>query len=172
MFMCHFNDRTQIRTDPIVGRIVYKNCGCIRILTDRPFHLRNLHSEWYPQFCIHFRIYIHRNRTAQYQCIDHAFMYISRQNDLVTCLAAGKHHSLHGRSCSANHKKGMIRTKCFRCQFFCFLDHRNRMTEVIQRLHGIDIQADTFFSQKIRKFRISSSAFMSRYIKRHNSSSF
>ena len=34
----------------------------------------------------------------------------------------------------------MFRAKCLRGKLLRFLDHRNRMTEIVKGLHGIDIQ--------------------------------
>ena len=48
-------------------------------------------------------------------------------------------------------------------------DHRNRVAEIVQRLHRINIQPHTFLSQQLCKLRISSSSFMSRHIKGNDS---
>ena len=165
-------DSPQIRTDSIIGRVIYKNCHRIRILIHSLLHLTDFHAKGNAQLRIHLRVYINRNCTAQYQGIDGTFMYISRQNDLIPCLTAGKHHSLNGGSGSANHKKCMFRAKCLRGKLLRFLDHRNRMTEIVKGLHGIDIQTHTFFSQQLYQLRISPSSLMSRHIKRHHSSFF
>ena len=96
-------------------------------------------------------------------------MYISRQDDLVPGLTDRKDHILHCRCRSSYHEKCMRCTKSICCKFFCFPDHWDRMAEIIQWFHWIDIQTYTFFSQKLCKFRISSSSFMSGHIKRNDS---
>ena len=57
------------------------------------------------------------------------------------------------------------------CQFFCFPYYRYRMAEIVQWFHTIDIDAYTFLSEKFCQLRISSSPFMTRDIKWHNSHS-
>ena len=49
-------DRTDIRTDTVISRIVHKHCNCIRILFDCLLHTRHFHSKRNSEFWIHFRI--------------------------------------------------------------------------------------------------------------------
>lgn len=50
-------------------------------------------------------------------------------------------------------------------QFFCVAYDGNGMTEIVQRLHGIDVHAYTLFAEQPCEFRIAASAFMTRDIK-------
>ena len=59
--------------------------------------------------------------------------------------------------------------KSFRSQLLCLSDDRNRMAQIIQWFHTIDIHTDTLLSQKSCQFRIASPSFMSRHIKRYHS---
>ena len=61
----------------------------------------------------------------------------------------------------------MIRMKCFRCQFFCFLDHRNRMTEVIQRLHAVHVHAHALLAQKGGQLRVAADFLFRVYVPVH-----
>ena len=76
--------------------------------------------------------------------------------------------TLHGTGRSADHQKGMGGPKGLCCQFFRLADDRNRMTQIIQRFHTVDIDADALFPEESRQFRISPASLMSRYIKRDN----
>jgi len=96
-------------------------------------------------------------------------MYISRQNDLIPCLADRQDHALHCRCGSSYHKECMRCAKSICCKLLRFSDHRNRVAEIVQRLHRINIQPHTFLSQQLCKLRISSSSFMSRHIKGNDS---
>ena len=78
---------TQVRTDSIIGGIIHKHSYGIGMFLHRLFHLAGLHSQRNPQRPIDLRIHIHRNRPAEYQGIDHTFMYISGQDDLVSRFA-------------------------------------------------------------------------------------
>ena len=69
----------------------------------------------------------------------------------------------------------MCCSKSICCQLFCFPYYGYRMTEVIQRLHAVDIHPYTFLSKELCQLRITSSALMSWYIKwyyPHSSESF
>ena len=162
-------DSPQIRTDSIIGRVIYKNCHRIRILIHSLLHLTDFHAKGNAQLRIHLRVYINRYRSTQYQGIDHTLVYISWQNDLIPCLADRQDHALHCRCGSSYHKECMRCAKSICCKLLRFSDHRNRVAEIVQRLHRINIQPHTFLSQQLCKLRISSSSFMSRHIKGNDS---
>ena len=137
-------DSPQIRTDSIIGRVIYKNCHRIRILIHSLLHLTDFHAKGNAQLRIHLRVYINRNCTAQYQGIDGTFMYISRQNDLIPCLADRQDHALHCRCGSSYHKECMRCAKSICCKLLRFSDHRNRMAEIVQWLLPATVQAPDF----------------------------
>ena len=62
----------------------------------------------------------------------------------------------------------MSRAECLCRQLLRLSDHRDRVAEIVQRLHGIHVDPHTFFSQKFHQFRISFSVLMSRNIKGHD----
>ena len=64
-----------------------QNRYSIWIFFNRFFHLMNVHFKESSQISVYFRIYINRNCPVKYQGIDGTFMYISRQNDLISCFA-------------------------------------------------------------------------------------
>ena len=145
MRMCKLYDRTDIRTDTVISRIVHKHCNCIRVLFDRLLHTRHFHSKRNSEFWIHFRIHINRNCSAKHQCIDGTFMYISRKDNFIPSLTDRQNHALHRRSSSSHHQKCMFCMKCICCKFLRISYNRYRMTEVIEWLHGIHIDPYTFF---------------------------
>ena len=112
MCMCHLYNRTKIRTNSIVCRIIDKDSYCLWMFKNRLFYLAYLHTKRDSQTIIHLRIYIYWNCTAKHKCIYYTLMNISRQNDFISCLADRKHHTLNRGRCSSNHKKCMIGTKC------------------------------------------------------------
>lgn len=67
--MRHFYDGPQIAADSIIGRIVDQYRYRLRMLCDCLCHLLSLHSQRNSQPLVHLRIYIDRNRSAQYQGI-------------------------------------------------------------------------------------------------------
>ena len=57
------NDRTQIRANTVIGRIIYQNRFSVRIFPDSLFYLGKLHTQGNSQFTIYLRIDIYRNCT-------------------------------------------------------------------------------------------------------------
>ena len=147
MLVRQFYDGSQIRTDPVIGGIVHKYRRCIRMLQNGLFHLGQFHTESDTDVIIHLRIDIYRLRSAQYQCIDHTAVNITRQDDLIPRFAGREHHALYRRSGTAHHKICVVRAKCICRQLLRLIDHGNRMAQIVQRFHGIDIQTDTLFPQ-------------------------
>ena len=138
------------------------------MLFNRTAYVLQLHPQRNPQQLVYFRVNIYRNGSAKHQRIDHAFMYISGQYNLIPRFARGENHALHRGGRSAHHQKGMCRAKRIRRQFLRLLDYRNRMAEIIQRFHGIHIDSDAFFPQQFHQLRIPSASFMARHVKRYD----
>ena len=74
-------------------------------------------------------------------------MDVAREDDFIPCLTGRQNHGLDRRGCSPYHKKGIAGAKGLCRQFFCVSDDGNRMAQIIQWFHGIDIDADTLFAQ-------------------------
>ena len=98
-------------------------------------------------------------------------MNITGQYNFISTLAGRQYHCLYRACCTSYHQKCMCCSKSICCQFFRFPYYRYRMTEVVQWFHAVDIHPYTFLSQKFCQFRIASSSFMTRNIKRYNSHS-
>ncbi len=116
---------------------------------------------------VHVWIDIHRDCTAENHAVYHAPVHIARKYDLVSPFADGKHHALHRRGRTANHKIRMCRPECLRGKVLCLLNDRDWMAEIVQHFHRIYIDQETLFPQKMGEIRIPLSMFMSRHIKRH-----
>ena len=105
-----------------------------------------LDAQRYAEPFIGFGIYIHRNCAAEDQCVDDATVHISRKYDFISPLECGQHHSLYSRGRTVDHKKRMSRAECIRSQLFSLQDDGRRVTEVVERLHGIDVDRYAFFA--------------------------
>ncbi|MPM21768.1 hypothetical protein SDC9_68213 [bioreactor metagenome] len=58
--------------------------------------------------------------------------------------------------------------KRVRRELFRFADNGNRMAEIIERLHGVDVDADALFAQQLNKLRIAAPALMPRHVERYD----
>lgn len=117
-----------------------------------------------PRALIHFRIDIHRNRAAQNQRVDDAFMDIAGQDDLIPALAGGKRHTLDRAGGNAHHKKSVDRAEGVRRQFFRLMDHRYRVTKIVQGLHTVYIHSHALLTQEGGRIWISPTSLVSRHV--------
>ena len=168
VLMCNPDDGAQVGADAVVGRIVDQNRFGIRMQRNRPLHVRNAHTERNAQPLITGGINVNRNRTAQHHGSHDTAVHIARQDNFLAPLDRGQHHGLHCRGSSAHHEKGVRRAECLRRQLFRIPDDGHRMAQIVQRLHGIDIHAHAFFSQKSGQLGIAAPALVSGHIERNN----
>ena len=123
------------------------------------------HAQGDAQPLVHIGIDIHRHRAAEDQRIDDALVDVPGQNDLVAPLAGGQHHALHGTGGAAHHQKGVGRAEGVGGQLLRFPNHGNRMAEIVQRLHAVDVHAHALLSQKSGQLRIAAAPLMTRHVK-------
>ena len=125
--MGHLNDRPDIRTDPVIRRIVDEHRHRVRVILNGLLYLFHFHSQRDPQLLVHLRIYVNRNRAAKHHGVDHALMDVPGQDDLVSGLADREDHALDRRSGSAHHQIRRRRSKGVRGQLLRLPDHGDGM---------------------------------------------
>ena len=167
--MCQLTDSLDIRTDSIVGRIIDQNSNSTRVCKYRLLNLLLGDTEHYTYSGIYLGIYIHRNCAAEYHHIDYTLMDVSRHDNLIARLAHGQHHVLNRRCSPSDHEKGMLSAERIGCKLLSLLNHRHRMTQIVKRLHGVDIYPDASLPQQVNQLRITPSSLMPRNIERNNS---
>ena len=86
------------------------------------------------------RIDIDRDRTTEDHGVDDASVDITGNDDLFATGGNGKYHRLHGRGRSADHKECSSCTESFCREFLGFLNNGDRVAEIVQRFHGIDVE--------------------------------
>ena len=161
-------DGAQVGTDTVIGRVIDQNRLRIRVCFDGFFHFGNLHAKGDSKSGVTFRIYINWNGAAQHHCSHYTAVYVAGKNDLIAAFCYRENHSLHRGGGSSNHQKSVSSAEGFSGQLFGFPDNRNRMTEVIQRFHGVYVHADAFFAEQRDKFRVSASPLMTGNIEGNN----
>ena len=146
--MGHSDNGPQVAANTVIGRIVYQHSHGVGMFGNGFGNLIPPHSQGDAQALIHLRIDIHRNRAAQNQCVDDAFMDVARQDDFIPTLAGGQYHTLYGAGGSAHHEKSLGRAKGVRRQFFRLPDHRYRVAEIVQGLHAVYIHPHALLTQE------------------------
>lgn len=103
---------------------------------------------------IYLRVYIHWNGAAQHQSVDDAAVDVTGHDDLVPALAHRQHHGLYGTGGASYHQESVSRPKGIGSQLLRLPDYGNGMTQVVQGLHAVYINADALFPQKFRQLRV------------------
>ena len=162
------NDGLQIGADAVVGGIVHEHSLGVRMGFDGGAHILHLHPQRNAQTLIHLRIDVDRLRIHQHQRIDDTAVHVARQNDLVARRHHRKNHRLHRRRGAANHQKSRLGFKSVGGKHFSLADHTDRMAEVVQTFHRIDIDGNAGLAQKSRELLVALAALVTRHIKRHD----
>ena len=154
----HLRDGLQIGADAVVGGVVHQDGDGVRMLADGPLHLLAPHAQGDAEPVVHLGVDVDRHRAAEDQGVDDRAVDVAGQDDLIAALAGGKHHRLHGRGRAADHQKGVGRAEGVGSQVLGVPDHGDRVAEVVQRLHGVDVDRDAFFSEEGGHLRIAPAA--------------
>ena len=162
----YLGDSAQVGADAVVGGIIHQHRFCVRVGEDSGFYLLRGHSEGYAEVVVHPGVDIHRYRTADYQCIYGASVDVSGQDYLLPCLAHRHHHSLNRSGGAVYNKNGVLRPECVGGDLLSLFYHRNRVTEIIKRLHGIHVVLQAAFAEEFVEQPVPSATLMPGYVKR------
>ena len=138
--MRELHNAAKVRADTVICRVVDEDCFCIGIIEDRFFHVGKLHAESNAQLLMGARIDIDRDRAAEDHGVDDASVDITGNDDLFATGGNGKYHRLHGRGRAADHKECSSCAESFCREFLGFLNDGDRVAEIVQRFHGIDVE--------------------------------
>ena len=166
--MRQLHDAAQIGTDAVVGGVVHQHGLGVRIFPDGLFHRENTHAQRDTQSVVAFRVHIHRNGAAQHHGAHHAAVHVAGQDDLFAPLCHRQNHALHRAGGAAHHQKGVSRPKGLRGQNLRVPDYRDRVAQIVQRLHGVHVHAHTLLAQQIHQLRVSSPALVPGHVKGHH----
>ena len=103
MLVSYLRKLREIGTYSVICRIIDKNSLGIRIVFDGFLKRINLHTESNPDNRMDLELNVNRQCSAKDQCIDHALVNVSGNNDLVSRFAYGKNHCLNGTGGSSYH---------------------------------------------------------------------
>ena len=160
------DQRAQVRADAVISGVVDENGDRVWVCLNGRAHIGSFHAERDAELPVHFRVDINRLGPAQHQRIDRALVDVARQNDLVPRFARGQDHALHAAGRAAHHQKRLRRAESVCGKVLGVFDDRDRVAEIVQRFHGVDVEADAFFAQKLYEFRVAAAALVARHIER------
>ena len=168
VFVRQLDQAAQVGADAVIGGVIDKDRYRIGVCLDGRADVGHFHPQRDAQIPVYFGVDVDRHRSAQHQRVDGALVDVAGQDDLVPRLACGQHHALDAAGGPAHHQKGVGGPEGVGGQFLRFLDDRNRMAQIVQRLHGIDVDADAAFPQQFHKLGVAAAALVARHIKRHH----
>ena len=166
--MRHPHNGAQIAADAVVGGVINQHRHGVGVLGNGLGHLLTLHAQTDAEAVVHLRVDVDRHRAAEHQRVQHAAVDIAWQDDFIPALAGRQHHALHRARCAAHHQKGVCRAKRIGGQLLGFADDRNRVAEIVQRLHAVDIHTNALLAQKRGQLRIAAPALVPRHVKGNN----
>ena len=95
-------------------------------------------------------------------------MDVAGDDDLVARLAHRENHALHGRSRAADHEEGVLRAEGVGRQILGLADDGDGMAEVVEGLHGIEVQTDAPVPEQGGEFGIAPAALVAGYVEGHD----
>ena len=127
---------------------------------DRLFHVLDRHPQRDAEPLVRARVDIDRDCPADDQRVDGAPVDVAGHDDLVPRLADAHHHRLDAGAGAPDHQKGVGRPEGVGQKLFRLPDNRNRVAEVVQRLHRVHIRADAVRPEEIPERFIAPAALM------------
>ena len=92
-------------------------------------------------------------------------MDVPGQDDFLPPLGHGENHGLHRGGGAAHHQKGVGRAKGLGGQLLGLPDDGDRVAEVVQGLHGVDVHGDALFPQQLGQLRVAPAPLMAGAVK-------
>ncbi len=144
----------EIGADAVVGGVVYQDGHGAGVLGNGLFYIFPPHAQGDAKAAVDLRIDVDRDSAAEDEGVDNAAVNVPGQDYFIASLAGGENHGLNGAGGAAYHQKGIGCSKGLGRQLFCLPDNGNRMTEVVQGLHAVHVNADTALPQKVPELRV------------------
>ena len=156
----------EVGADAVVGGVVDQDGLGVGILQDGLFHFGKLHPQRDAQTLVAFGVDIDRHRAAQHHRAHHAAVDVAGQDDFLPALCHRQHHRLHSGGGAAHHQKGVRRTEGVGGQLLGFPDDRDRVAQIVQRLHRVDVHAHALFAQQRHQLGVAAAALVAGDVKR------
>ena len=159
------HDLDEVGADAVVGGVVDENRLSIGMLRNRLLNVRDLHAERDAEAFIAAWVHVNRDGTVHDERVDGAPVDVARQDDLLAAPARGPDHGLHRRGGAVHHEERVVRAERLRRELLRILDHRNRMSKVVEGLHGIDVERHAELAEIVGELRVHPATLMPRNVK-------
>ena len=158
MAVCDLGDFPQVGAYPVVGRVVHKHRLCVRVGDYRRLDLRRGHSQRYAEVAVDPGIDVNRHRAAHNKRVYRAAVNIPRQDYPVPRLTDRHHHRLYCARRAIYDEYGIFRAESVRRVFLRFLYYGDRVAQVVEGLHGVDVVLHADLAEEIPQRLVSPAA--------------
>ena len=160
------DDLLEVRADTVIGRVVDQDRFGGGVLLDRVLHVRNRHTQRDTQPVVHLRIDVNRDRAGEHERVYDRTVHVAGQDDLIPAFDDRQHHRLYARGRAADHEEGVRRAESLGGELLRLADDADRVAQVVQRLHGVDVHGHALFAEEFGQFGVAAPALVSGDIKR------
>ena len=159
------HDLDEVRADAVVGRVVDEDRLGVRMRGDRLLHVLDAHAERDAEALVRARVDVDGDRAADDERVDGAAVHVARQDDLVAGAAAGHDHRLYGGGGAVHHEERVVRAERLGGELLGLLDDGNRVAQVVQGLHGVDIHGHGPCAKIFSELRVPAAALVGGNVK-------
>ena len=139
-------DGAEIRTDAVIGGVVYEDRLRVGGAFDGAFELLQAHAEGDAEAGVRFGIDVDGDGAAQHERAHHAAVHVAGEDDLFSRLHDGHDHALHGGGGAAHHQEGAFRPEGVGGELLRVAYDGDGVAEVVERLHGVHVHAHALFA--------------------------
>ena len=144
VFVGHLGNGLDIRADAVIGGVVHQHRLGVGVLFDGRLHVLPAHPRGIPSRSsqagsTYTGTAPHSTMAPMTLRVD-----VPGQDDLLPPLGHGQNHGLHRRGGAPHHQKGVGGPKGLGGQLLGLPDDGNRVAQVVQGLHGVDVHPTHF----------------------------
>ena len=152
------HDLHEVRADAVVGGVVHEHSLRGGMFRDRLRHVLDAHPERDAEALVRAGVHVHGNRAAHHERVDRAAVDVAGEDDLVARRTRGHDHRLHGGRCAVHHEERVVRAERLGRETLRVADHRDGVSEVVKRLHGVDVHRHRAFAEVFGQLGVAASA--------------
>ena len=164
----HFGDGLDVRADAVIGGVVHQHGLGVGMFFNGVLHVLPAHTQGDAQPVVAGGVHIDGHRAAEHHGTHDAAVDVPGQDDFLPPLGHGENHGLHRGGGAAHHQKGVGCAKGLGGQLLGLPDDGDRVAEVVQGLHGVDVHGDALFPQQLGQLRVAPAPLMAGDVKGHH----
>ena len=134
------DDRLQVGAHAVVRRVVDEDGLRVGVLLDGALHILHAHPQRDAEPRVAPGVDVDGDRAVDDERVDGAAVDVARHDDLFAAAARRPDHRLDGGRGAVHHEEGVIRAERLRRERLRIPDDADGMAQVVERLHGVDVE--------------------------------